>query len=59
MKTALTTLLGIEHPIVLAAMAWVTDGKMVGAISKAGGLGTIGPNAGARVVTKDVKETGE
>ncbi|MDY6879812.1 MAG: nitronate monooxygenase, partial [Thermodesulfobacteriota bacterium] len=40
-------------------MAWVTDGKMVGAISKAGGLGTIGPNAGARVVTKDVKETGE
>jgi len=59
MKTALTTLLGIDHPIVLGAMAWVTDGKMVGAISKAGGLGTIGPNAGARMVTKDVKETGE
>ena len=59
MQTRLTQLLGCEHPIVLAAMAWVTNAEMVAAISNAGGLGTLGPNAGARVVTKDVTETGE
>jgi len=59
MKTKLTSLLGIEHPIILASMAWVTNAEMVAAISNAGGLGTLGPNAGARVVTKDVDETGE
>ena len=59
MKTRLTHLLGIEHPVVLASMAWVTNAQMVAAISNAGGLGTLGPNAGAMVVTKDVDETGE
>ena len=59
MKTRLTKLLGIDHPIVLAAMAWVTNAQMVAAVSNAGALGTLGPNAGARVVTKDVNETGE
>ena len=59
MKTAITELLGIEHPIILAAMAWVTNAEMVAAISNAGGLGTIGPNAGATTITKDVHETGE
>lgn len=59
MQTKLTRLLGIEHPIVLAAMAWVTNAEMVAAVSNAGGLGTLGPNAGARVVTQDVTETGE
>ncbi|HNV65373.1 MAG TPA: nitronate monooxygenase [Smithellaceae bacterium] len=59
MKTRITEILNIKHPIVLAAMAWVTNAEMVAAISEAGGLGTIGPNAGARVVTRDVQETGE
>lgn len=59
MKTRLAQLLGLEHPIVLAAMAWVTNAEMVAAISNAGALGTLGPNAGARMVTKDVTETGE
>ena len=59
MITRITEILGIDHPIVLAAMAWVSNGQMVGAISKAGALGVIGPNAGAKAVTKDVKETGE
>jgi enoyl-[acyl-carrier protein] reductase II len=59
MKTAITELLGIDHPIILAAMAWVTNAKMVAAISEAGGLGTLGPNAGATTVTKDVNETAE
>jgi len=59
MKTRITDLLGIDYPIVLAAMAWVTNAEMVAAVSKAGALGTIGPNAGARFVTKDVNETGK
>jgi enoyl-[acyl-carrier protein] reductase II len=59
MKTRITELLGIEHPIIMASMAWVSNGEMVAAISKAGALGTLGPNAGARMVTKDVTETGE
>ena len=59
MKTEVTELLGIEHPVLLAAMAWVTNAEMVAAISNAGALGTLGPNAGARTVTIDVNETGE
>ena len=59
MKTRITEMLGIEHPIILAAMAWISNAEMVAAISEAGGLGTIGPNAGARMVTRDVYETGE
>ena len=59
MKTRITEVLGIENPIVLASMAWVTNAEMVAAVSNAGGLGTLGPNAGATQVTKDVDETGE
>ena len=59
MKTRLTELLGIEHPIVLASMAWITDAGLAAAVSAAGGLGTIGPNAGMKHVSADVVETGE
>lgn len=41
MKTKLTELLNIEYPIIQGAMAWVSDGKLAGAVSKAGGAGTI------------------
>ena len=40
--TPLTTLLGIEHPIVLAGMAHTSGGKLAAAVSNAGGLGVIG-----------------
>jgi len=59
MNTKLTRLLKIRHPIVLAPMAWITDADLAAAVSEAGGLGTIGPNAGFRSVTRDVEETGE
>jgi len=58
-KNRITELLGIEYPIILAAMAWVSNANMVGAISKAGALGVLGPNAGAKEVTQEAKETGE
>jgi NAD(P)H-dependent flavin oxidoreductase YrpB (nitropropane dioxygenase family) len=59
MRTRITDLLGIEYPIIQASMAWITDAELAAAVSEAGGLGTIGPNAGSRAVTRDVAETGE
>jgi NAD(P)H-dependent flavin oxidoreductase YrpB (nitropropane dioxygenase family) len=59
MKTKLTQLLGIRHPIVLAPMAWITDADLAAAVSEAGGLGTIGPIAGFKSVTRVVRETSE
>ena len=45
-KTSLCTLLSIEYPIVQAPMAWVATAELAAEVSVAGGLGTIGPNAG-------------
>jgi len=59
LKTRLCDLLGIDYPIILAPMAWITDADLAAAVSQAGGLGTIGPNAGFKSVTTDVVETGE
>lgn len=39
-------LLGIRYPIVQAPMNWVTNAAFVAAVSNAGGLGVLGPNAG-------------
>jgi enoyl-[acyl-carrier protein] reductase II len=55
----LCSLLGIEYPIIQAPMNWITGADLAAAVSNAGGLGTLGPNAGAKTLTKDVKETGE
>jgi NAD(P)H-dependent flavin oxidoreductase YrpB (nitropropane dioxygenase family) len=41
-KTRLTGLLGIRHPIVLGGMARATGADLVAAVSQAGGLGTLG-----------------
>jgi len=40
--TPLTTLLGIQHPIILAGMARTSGGELAAAVSNAGGLGVIG-----------------
>jgi NAD(P)H-dependent flavin oxidoreductase YrpB (nitropropane dioxygenase family) len=40
--TPLTTLLGIQHPILLAGMARTSGGPLAAAVSNAGGLGCIG-----------------
>ena len=42
MRTALTDLLGIEHPVMLAGMGGVSYAPLVAAVSNAGGLGTLG-----------------
>lgn len=55
----LCQLLGIRYPIVQAPMNWITGADLAAAVSNAGGLGTLGPNAGATTMTADVAETGE
>jgi nitronate monooxygenase len=42
-ETALTRLLGIRHPVVLAPMGAVSGGKLAAAVTRAGGLGLLGP----------------
>jgi nitronate monooxygenase len=41
-ETALTRLLGIEHPILLAPMGSPTGGRLAAAVTHAGGLGMVG-----------------
>jgi nitronate monooxygenase len=41
-RTALTELLGLEHPVVLAPMPNIAGGRLAAAVSRAGGLGLIG-----------------
>ena len=42
METRLTKLLGIKHPILSAPMANHSGGRLAGAVSAAGALGTFG-----------------
>ncbi|MCU1683130.1 MAG: hypothetical protein JWQ81_3869 [Amycolatopsis sp.] len=41
MKTAITALVGIEHPIVQTGMGWVAGPRLVSATAEAGGLGIL------------------
>jgi enoyl-[acyl-carrier protein] reductase II len=41
MKTRITEMLGVEYPILLSGMSWISVPKMVAAVSNAGGLGIL------------------
>ncbi len=41
MKTRITELFGIEYPIILSGMSWISVPAMVAAVSNAGGLGIL------------------
>src|SRR4030067_2788780 len=41
MKTRITELFGIKHPIMMAGMNMVTEPQLVSAVSNAGGLGIL------------------
>lgn len=43
-----TEILRTVYPIIQAPMNWVTNAELVAAVSNAGGLGVLGPNAGQR-----------
>ena len=42
MKNKITSLFGIEYPIIQGGMVWVSGGKLAATVSRAGGLGLIG-----------------
>ena len=41
MKTRITEMVGVQYPIVLSGMSWISTPKMVAAVSNAGGLGIL------------------
>jgi len=57
-KTALSELLGIEHPIVQGGMAWVSTAELVATVSEAGGLGILAAgNAPPDYVRDQIRQT--
>ena len=54
MKTRITELLGVKHPIMLAGMAFVSLPKLVAAVSNAGGIGMLNSVAYSPNQMKDV-----
>lgn len=59
MMTPLCRALGMKCPIIQAPMNWATDAALVAAVSNAGGLGVLGPNAGGEPASADARQTGE
>ncbi|MGF6189329.1 NAD(P)H-dependent flavin oxidoreductase [Serratia sp. 2723] len=45
-------ILGIEKPVIQGPLSWLTDARLVAAVSNAGGLGVLGPNAGLTAETE-------
>ena len=60
MKTRITEILGIEHPIIQGGMAWVATYQLAAAVSNAGGLGLIGAGgAPASFVREQIEKAKE
>lgn len=58
MRTRITELLGIEHPIFQGAMAWIADASLASAVSNAGSLGILaGGSASVDVMARQIDET--
>ena len=51
-------ILNIEKPVIQGPLSWLTDARLVAAVSNAGGLGVLGPNAGLTAVSTP-EETAE
>lgn len=45
-KTRVCDIVGIEYPIIQGGMTWIANAELAAAVSEAGGLGIISPNAG-------------
>ncbi len=58
--TRLTELLGVQHPILLAPMDLVSDGRLAAAVSLAGGFGIIGGGYGDEAwLTRELDAAGD
>jgi nitronate monooxygenase len=60
LRTALTEMFGIDHPVVLAPMGGVAGGALAAAVSEGGGLGVIGGRGDLTWLTRecDLARTG-
>jgi enoyl-[acyl-carrier protein] reductase II len=57
MRTRLTALLGIEHPVMLAGMGGVSYAPLVAAVSEAGGFGCLGASTmGTKRMVTEMRE---
>ena len=52
-------ILKIAKPVIQGPLFWLTDAKLVAAVSEAGGLGVLGPHAGQNTLPKDDVEKAE
>lgn len=60
MKTRISEMLGICHPVFQGGMAWVADASLAAAVSNAGGLGLISSvNAGTEAVRAEIRKCRE
>ena len=59
MTNRICEILNIEKPIVQGPMSWITNAEFVAAVSNAGGLGFLGPNAGYSEVTRSPETSGK
>jgi len=64
LKTRMTEMFRIQHPIMLAGMNWITDPNLVSAVSNAGGLGNLAlaqfnPQEARRQIREIKKLTGK
>ena len=60
MKTKITELFRIEHPIILSGMSWISTPELVAAVSNAGGMGILATGILNAEETKDyIKRTKE
>ncbi len=57
LNTEICDLFDIKYPVIQGGMAWVATGELAAAVSKAGGLGTIGAgNAPKDVIKEEIKK---
>ena len=60
MKTKITELLDVKHPIILSGMSWISTPDLVAAVSNAGGLGILATGVlGAEQTRKAIREIRE
>ena len=60
MRTKITQILGIQHPVFQGGMAWIADANLAAAVSEAGGLGLISSiNGGVEAVRREIRRARE
>ena len=55
-KNRVCQILKIAKPVIQGPMFWLTDAKLVAAVSEAGGLGILGPHADKILFQKMIKK---